>query len=183
MFIGSVKFECLRSFFYFSIIYKPRTMSLEKENFLRNKFIGCLQRLDATTKPLWGKMNVQQMIEHFIEVVMVANGKIKMNIVTPADKLPRYREFMMSETPFKENTKSPVLPEEPSPLKYATKQAAIGVLHEELIDFFEVFDKNPSMRTTHPAFGALDLAENVQIMHKHAVHHLKQFGVELYSLD
>jgi hypothetical protein len=40
-------------------------MSLEKEDFLRTKFVGYLQRLDPSTTPHWGKMNVQQMIEHF----------------------------------------------------------------------------------------------------------------------
>ena len=49
-------------------------MSLEKENFLRTRFIVCLQQLDPNTHPLWGKMNVHQMIEHLTDVLMVANG-------------------------------------------------------------------------------------------------------------
>jgi hypothetical protein len=153
-------------------------MSIEKENFLRTKFISCLQRLEPATRGQWGKMNVQQMIEHFTDVVMVASGKIKMPVVTAADKLPLYREFMMSEKPFKENTKSPVLPEEPLPLKKHTVQAAIGKLQEELIYFFEAFEKDPQLKTVHPAFGELDFNENIQVMHKHALHHLKQFGID-----
>jgi hypothetical protein len=70
------------------------------------------------------------------------------------------------------------LPEEPLPLKKHTIQAAIGKLQEELIYFFEVFDKNAGLKTVHPAFGELDFTENIQVMHKHAVHHLKQFGAE-----
>ena len=111
-------------------------MSLEKENFLRTRFIACLQQLDPNTPPQWGKMNVHLMIEHLTDVLMVANGKIKMHIVTPAEKLPQYKAFMMSDKPFKENTKSPVLPEEPLPLRKQTVQAAIGKLQEELIYFF-----------------------------------------------
>jgi hypothetical protein len=86
---------------------------------------------------------------------------------------------MMSEKPFKENTKSPVLPEEPQPLKKHTKEAAVGKLQEELIYFFEVFEKDPGKKTNHPAFGELNFEENIQIMHKHALHHLRQFGVEV----
>ena len=153
-------------------------MSLEKENFLRTRFISYLQRLDPATPPLWGKMNVQQMVEHFTDVVMVANGKIKLDIVTPAEKLPLYKEFMMSEKPFKENTKSPVLPEEPLPLKKHTVQAAIGKLQEELIYFFHAFDTNPNLKTIQPVFGELDFAENIQLLYKHAIHHLNQFGVK-----
>ena len=131
-------------------------MNFEKENFLRTKFIYLLQQLNSDTKPLWGKMNVQQMIEHFTDVMMVASGKIKLPIVTPADKLPRLQEFMMSEKPFKENTKSPVLGEEPAPLRKRTKEAAIGKLQEELINFFEAFEKTPGLKTANPVFGELD---------------------------
>ena len=154
-------------------------MSLGKENFLRTKFISLLQRLEANTPARWGKMNLQQMIEHFTDVTMVASGKIKLPIATPADKLPKYREFMLSEKQFKENTKSPVLPPEPLPLKKHTKEAAIGKLQEEIIYFFEAFEKNPAMKTTNPVFGELDFDANIQLLYKHSLHHLKQFGIEV----
>lgn len=165
-------------FYFCNLANENCYMNFEKENFLRTKFIGYLQRLDPATTAKWGKMNLQQMVEHFTDVVMVASGKTKMQVAVPPEKLPLYREFMMSEKPFKENTKSPVLPEEPLPMRKHTIQAAIGKLQEELIYFFDVFDKNPGMKTVHPAFGELDFNENIQAMHKHAVHHLKQFGVE-----
>lgn len=156
-------------------------MSIEKENFLRTKLVPCLQKADPARPPKWGKMNLHQMVEHLTDVVKVANGKIKMDIVTPPDKLPLYKEFMMSEKAFRENTKSPVLPEEPLPLRTNTIQAAIGRLQEEIIYFFEVFEKDPQLKTAHPVFGELDFNENVQILYKHALHHLKQFGAEPLS--
>ena len=152
-------------------------MNFEKKNLLRIKFITHLQELKADTMPHWGKMNVQQMIEHFSDVMMLASGKIKLPIVTPSDKLPRLREFMFSEKPFKENTKSPVLAEEPAPLKKNTKEAAIGKLQEELIYFFQVFEKEPGLKTINPVFGELDFDANIQLLYKHALHHLKQFGI------
>jgi len=152
-------------------------MNFEKENFLRTKFISHLQKLKPDTTPHWGKMNVHQMIEHFSDVMMLASGKIKLPIVTPADKLPRLRKFMFSEKPFKENTKSPVLAEEPAPLKKHTKEAAIGKLQEELIYFFQAFEKDPGLKTINPVFGELDFDANIQLLYKHALHHLKQFGI------
>ena len=113
-----------------------------------------------------------------VDVVRVANGHITLSLVTPAERLPLYREFLMSEKPFKENTKSPVLPEEPLPLRSRTIQAAIGRLQEELIDFFQAFEKNPALKTLHPVFGELDFNENVQCLYKHSQHHLKQFGLD-----
>ncbi len=88
------------------------------------------------------------------------------------------REFMMSNKPFKENTKNPLLGEEPLPLRYKTVQGAIGALQQELIYFFEVFEKDHNLITRNPFFGDLNFEQNVQLLHKHALHHLRQFGVE-----
>lgn len=151
-------------------------MTIGKENFLRSRLIPVLQRINPATVPQWGKMSFHQMVEHMVDVVRVANGQIIMELVTPPGKLPLYREFLMTEKPFKENTKSPVLPEEPLPLRSHTVQAAIGRLQEELIHFFQVFEKNPAFKTLHPVFGELDFNENVQCLYKHSLHHLKQFG-------
>ena len=124
-------------------------------------------------------MTLHHMVEHMADVLMVASGKLRMQVLTPPDKLPLYREFMMSDKPFKENTKSPVLPKELIPLRTRTLPAAIGKLQEEIIGFFQAFEKEPGLRTAHPAFGELDFNENVQVLYKHALHHLKQFGVQV----
>jgi hypothetical protein len=156
-------------------------MSIEKENFLRTKLVQYLQRLDPRTTPAWGKMSVHQMIEHFAgDAVRVASGKIRMEkIMTPPENLGRMREFMMSEKPFKENTKNPLLAEEPAPLHFKTVQAAIGALQQELIYFFEAFEKDPALITRNPFFGDLNFEQNVQLLYKHAIHHLRQFGVNV----
>ncbi len=158
-------------------------MSIEKENFLRTKLVTYLQRLDPATPPRWGKMSVQQMIEHFSgDAVRNANGRLKIDkILTPPERLDAMREFMMSEKPFKENTKNPLMGEEPAPLRYKTVQAAIGALQMELIYFFEAYTANPKMIIRNPFFGDLDFEQNVQLLYKHALHHLKQFGVEPLS--
>lgn len=153
-------------------------MTIGKENFLRSRLIPVLQRINHDRVPQWGKMSFHQMIEHMVDVVRVANGHLVMNLVTPAERLPLYREFLMSDKPFKENTKSPVMPEEPLPPRTRTVQAAIGRLQEELIDFFRSFENNPALKTLHPVFGELDFNENVQCLYKHSLHHLNQFGAE-----
>lgn len=154
-------------------------MNLDKENFLRSRFIPLLQQLDENTPARWGKMNVRQMIEHFTDAVMVANGKLKVPLVTPHEQLPKFREFLMSEKPFKENTKNPIMPEEPPPVRKNTKQGAIGKLQEEFIFFFSYFENDPTRTTSSPIFGDLNFEENIQLLYKHALHHLHQFGVDV----
>lgn len=155
-------------------------MSFEKENFLRTKLVRYLQQLDPATPPRWGKMSVQQMVEHFGgDAVRNANGRLKFDtILTSPDSLQRMREFMMSDKPFKENTKNPLLGEEPAPLRYKTIQAAIGALQQELIYFFEAFEKDHQFVTRNPFYGDLTFEQSVQLLYKHALHHLRQFGVE-----
>jgi hypothetical protein len=155
-------------------------MSFEKENFLRTKLIRYLQQLDPATPPRWGRMNVQQMIEHLGgDAVRNASGRLKIEkMVTAPENLQRMREFLMSDKPFRENTRNPLLGEEPAPLRFKTPQAAIGALQQELIYFFEVFEMNHELLTRNPFFGDLNFDQNVQLLHKHALHHLRQFGVE-----
>lgn len=154
-------------------------MSIEKENFLRTRFVSYLQQLEPSTVASWGKMNVQQMIEHFaLDALCNANGKLKFEkVITPSDHLVKLRDFLMSEKPFKANTKNPLMSEVPASLRYKTVEAAIGRLQQELIAFFEVYDKNPELIIQNPIFGDLNFEQNVQLLNKHALHHLKQFGV------
>lgn len=139
-----------------------------------------MQRLDPATVPRWGKMTVQQMIEHFSgDAVQNANGNLKFTeIVTPPAQLDRVREFLMSDKPFRENTQNPLLPEQPLPLRHQTVQAAIGELQQELIAFFEVYQETPQLNVRNPIFGDLNFEQNVQLLYKQALHHLKQFGIE-----
>lgn len=155
-------------------------MNFEKENFLRTRFIRYLQQLDPATPPKWGKMSVQHMIEHFGgDAVRVASGKIKMKeILTPPAELPKMLEFLVSDRPFKKNLENPLLGKEPAPLHFNTPQAAISALHQELIYFFEAFEKDQGLITRNPFFGDLNFEQNVQLLYKHALHHLRQFGVE-----
>ena len=70
--------------------------------------------------------------------------------------------------------------EEPEPLKYKTVQAAIGALQEELIFFFEAYEKDPNLVIRNPIFGDLNFDENVQLLYKHSLHHLRQFGINIW---
>jgi hypothetical protein len=51
-----------------------------------------------------------------------------------------------------------------------------------MIYFFEVFEKDTALVTRNPFFGDLNFEQNVQLLYKHSLHHLRQFGVEPPSL-
>jgi hypothetical protein len=153
-------------------------MNAEKADFLKHRFIPLLQKTPSETPPKWGKMTFQQMVEHFAEMVGIASGKrLFAEIVTPESALDRLRDWLMSEKPFKENTMNPLLPEVPAPVKNPSLQDAIAELQDEIHFFFSVFEKNHLQVTRNPIFGDLNYDQNIQLLYKHALHHLRQFGI------
>ena len=86
---------------------------------------------------------------------------------------------MLSEKPFKENTVNPLMPEVPAPVVNISTEAAINELQKELDYFFSVFEKNDLQVTRSPFFGDLNYEQNVHLLHKHALHHLRQFGISI----
>lgn len=151
-------------------------MTDPKIAFLQNDIIPLLYKLDPLQKGKWGKMDGQQMVEHLRDICKVASGKIVLPLVnTDPEKLAQARSFLMSELPFRENTKVPVMPEEPRPHKYSSLEVAISKTEEELKEIFTVYTSNPSLVLMHPIFGELNYAEQVQYLDKHFRHHLRQF--------
>ena len=152
-------------------------MNQEKFHFLSAQFVLLLKNLPAAAIGKWGKMNGQQMVEHVAGFFKVSTGKIKFPLVTPVEHLPKYKEFLYSDKEFRENTKAPVLPEEPLPVRFATIAEAISELDNDVHEFIHLFSNNDQLKTLHPVFGELNFEEWVLLHYKHVTHHLRQFEV------
>lgn len=125
-------------------------------------------------------MTLQQMIEHFSDSVRISSGKTVHNdVIFPPDKLQQVREFMLSDQPFKENTVNPLMPATPAPVVNTSTEEALEELQKEIQYFFSVFEKNNLQVTRSPFYGDLNYDENIHLLHKHAMHHLRQFGVNI----
>ena len=150
----------------------------EKAEFLKRRFIPLLKQLPSDTSPQWGKMTLQQMIEHFSDSVRIASGKtVHTDVIFPPEQLQKVRDFVLSEKPFQENTVNPLMPEVPAPVVNPSAEEAINELQKEITFFFSVFEKNNLQVTRSPFYGDLNYEENVHLLYKHALHHLRQFGV------
>lgn len=153
-------------------------MNADKAAFLRDRLAPLLQGLPTETPAAWGKMTVQQMIEHFADYTRIASGKVAhTEILTPPEQLDKARAFLESDKPFRENTPNPLMPQTPAPVRNPSKAEAVKELKKEIDDFFTVFQKSGLQTTRNPFFGDLSYEQNVQLLYKHALHHLKQFGV------
>ncbi len=152
-------------------------MAATKEEFLKNDFIPLLGKLKPGQKGVWGVMDSQQMVEHFTDAVKNASGKLILPALTEGEQLEKMRSFLISEKPFRENIDNPLIPKEGIAHRQPDLQSAIHKLQSELDFFFEAFQKNTSLKTGNAFFGALDYEMNIQLLHKHAMHHLRQFGL------
>ena len=153
-------------------------MDKGKYIFLKDEFIPLVRTLPPGKVGKWGKMNAQQMVEHVTDFFKVSTGRIEIPLVTPEEQLPKFKAFLQSDKEFRENTKAPVLPDDPFPTRHDQILQAVDELQNEAAYFFEYFDKDTEKKTTHPVFGELNFEEWVLLHYKHVIHHLKQFELK-----
>ena len=151
---------------------------MDKIQFLKERLVPAIASIPLDFKPLWGKMNLQQMTEHLgREGFQFACGKLSHSLVTPEEHIPKMQSFVMSDKTFKENTVNVLMAEEPVALQFESMKDALWNLQNEIDDFFDVYQNEPDKIVLNPFFGPLNFEMQVSLLHKHALHHLKQFGV------
>ncbi|MFM2135031.1 MAG: hypothetical protein RL021_431 [Bacteroidota bacterium] len=145
--------------------------------FISVTFFEKLKTVPADTAPLWGKMSVQQMVEHLSDSVRYANGKdVQTEIVTPVERLQAVRDFLYSEKDFRPNTKNSKMGEEPVPVRHPDLETAVGELADDVAAYAARFSTDPSHTERNPFFGDLDFEGWNRLLYKHFLHHLRQFG-------
>jgi uncharacterized protein DUF1569 len=132
-----------------------------------------IEKLTPESKPLWGKMNVCQMVAHCQKPLDVAEGnhKIKRGLFAMLFGKMAKKGFLNGE--IKKN-----LPTAPSFKVTDTPEFATEwqVLKQLVLKFGE---KGPEViaEKKHPFFGEMTDEEWGVLQYKHLDHHLKQFDV------
>ncbi len=147
-------------------------VSLELEDLL-----NALNKLEQETKPNWGNMSAQQMVEHLnesIQMSMNPNHGIPLQI-TP-DKIDGMQQFLASDKPIIQNFKAIFAPENP-PLKYEEIELAIDDFVDIWLTFEDYSNENPDAIVLHPYYGDLTIAQWKRMHQKHFSHHFTQFGI------
>ncbi len=138
--------------------------------------LNLLNQLKADSKPQWGTMSAQQMIEHLSDLFYIALGEKSVTLVTPEEKLPKLHAFIESEDPMPRNFKAPFVTDN-SPLRHEELELAIDEFVELYLRFEDEFEENPSKITVHPIFGPLNYTQWCRLNQKHLTHHFLQFGL------
>jgi hydroxymethylglutaryl-CoA reductase len=135
-----------------------------------------LSKLDSNSKPLWGTMSAQRMVEHLTEMVNVSNGKIELKLEIPEDRIEKMQQFLDSDKPMAKNIEVAFAPKD-APLKNEELELAIDELVEEWLNFEEYFEENPERTVLHAFYGQLSYDQWLKLHSKHFTHHFEQFGI------
>jgi hypothetical protein len=142
-----------------------------------DKYFPRLITLSSESKPGWGKMSSQHMVEHLIFTVRISNGKLTVGCLIPQERWPTMKNFLMSERPLPKNFVNPVIGVDLAPLEFQNIEEAKINLANEYSNFNKYFHKNPQATILNPTFGELNKTEWVQFHRKHFTHHFEQFNL------
>jgi len=140
----------------------------------RNEILQRIEKLTPDSKPLWGKMNVAQMMAHCAKAAKFPTGEMPAKRVGfPLNILgPMFKSKVLDESPFRKN--SPTAPEIKitDPREFEQEKANFIAAIKKIGEGESVVKSD-----THPFFGKMTAKEWGRINYKHPDHHLKQFGV------
>lgn len=136
-----------------------------------------LSSLTEDSKPVFGQMNAQQMIEHLSAVTQIANGKWNVNVFVSDEKTARRKPFLQTENELQTGFKASFIADEQSKLKFNSIEIAIDDLLYQLQSFLLIFKQDENRTVVHPFFGELNFEEWKKFQVKHFTHHFKQFDL------
>lgn len=159
-----------------TMVQKKQTTFVEMTT---QKIKECLAKLTPETKPKWGSLTAQQMVEHLEYTYRIASGEIQdFEIATPDkilekvqatlynyEKMPREYNFPLAEQSKITSHKHPDL------------QTAIEKMLEARENYVAFFKENPEAITKNVVFGELNKFEWYLLERKHLNHHFEQFGI------
>ncbi|MGX1025239.1 phenylacetic acid degradation bifunctional protein PaaZ [Psychroflexus sp. MBR-150] len=159
-----------------TMVQKKQTTFPEiSRNYLEEK----LKLLKPDTKPKWGMMTAQHMIEHLEYGLKIAKGDIQdFEIATPEDHLDKVQETLYNYEKMPKNYKMPLMNEgKLEDLQHGDLTTAKEALLKAYDKFHLYFKENPDAITKNAVFGELNYFEWKLLNRKHFHHHFEQFGL------
>jgi len=137
-----------------------------------------LNALTEDTKPKWGLMTPQHMVEHFEYFWQIAAGKVEIEITTPADRLEKFEDSLWNYREMPAKFDHPALRKgEVEDLRFKNLAEAKVACLKAYDEFNEFFKENPGIKTPNTVFGNLDKFHWDLLNNKHCHHHFGQFGL------
>ncbi|MEZ4801841.1 MAG: phenylacetic acid degradation bifunctional protein PaaZ [Gelidibacter sp.] len=143
------------------------------------KIEECLSKLNENSKPSWGIMTPQHMLEHLEYTYKIASGEIQdFEIATPEKILEKVHASLYNYEQFPKNTNFPLLEKNKlDDLKHPDLETAKQKFLEQRAKYLEFFKEHPDAKLKNLVFGELNRYESYLLERKHLNHHFEQFGL------
>ena len=137
----------------------------------RQEIVQRARRLTPDATPLWGKMNVAQMVCHITESMRMATGELPVAPKNVPVRYPPLKQLLLYVIPFPKG-----LPTAPELLARAPSEWNGDVsAFVATLDRFGKMDPRGAW-PAHPAFGRMSRRDWGVLTYRHCDHHLRQFG-------
>ena len=148
------------------------------ENVSRAMLDKHVSKLSADSKPKWGRMTAQHLLEHLEFFLDMAVDKVETAITTPEHRIEKYQESLYNYRSMPKEFDHPLLRKgETEDLKYSSFEEAKTALLDAYDNFEKYFKENPGATTPNTVFGYLDKDHWDLLNRKHTHHHFSQFGL------
>ncbi|WP_111685336.1 phenylacetic acid degradation bifunctional protein PaaZ [Winogradskyella tangerina] len=140
---------------------------------------GYLSKLTEDTKPLWGNMTAQHMLEHLEYSTRISAGEIQdFEFSTPEKIIEKVNATLYNYEKMPRNFGAPPrLEEELKTLTHDSLETAKQQLLEAYDNFEAYFKEHPEATLKNIVFGNLNRYEWHLFHRKHFNHHFEQFGL------
>ena len=140
--------------------------------------IDHLTNLKEDTKPNWGIMSAQHMVEHIEFFLKMAMGLVDTEIVTPEKHLEQIQNSLFNYQPMPKEFDHPLFKKgDTEDLNYENLESAKKGFMETYDQYLAYYQENPLAEHPNTVFGMLDGELWELLNRKHINHHFAQFGL------
>lgn len=144
----------------------------------RQEILDAINRLQPDTKPSFGMMTPQHMVEHVAQAISISNGERTIRLMVDEDRAAKQKRIMIyTDRPFPMGMQAPAMDGQLAKLRFTNlDEAKADLIHH--INTFDTWHRdNPDAGCMHPFLGLLNHEEWVKFHSKHVTHHFQQFQI------
>lgn len=159
-----------------TMVKKKQEVFVEMTN---EKVEACINKLTQDTKPKWGILTPQHLLEHLEQGYRIMSGEIQdFEIATPEKILEKVHHSLYNYEKFPQGTAFPTMKKgELEDLIHPDFETAKTKFFEARAAYQSFFKENPEAVMKNMVFGELNRYESYLLERKHLNHHFEQFGL------
>jgi oxepin-CoA hydrolase/3-oxo-5,6-dehydrosuberyl-CoA semialdehyde dehydrogenase len=143
------------------------------------KVTECINKLTENSKPSWGILTPQHLLEHLEQGYRIMSGEIQdFEIATPEKILEKVHNSLYNYDKFPRGTQFPTMKKgELETLIHPDFETAKAKFFEARENYKTFFKENPQAVMKNMVFGELNRYESYLLERKHLNHHFEQFNL------